>query len=333
MKTIQENLAAQFLLGKLSEEENIRIEEEYFGKNDRFEQLLIAENDLIDAYVKDDLSSEDRKHFENRLLLNPKQRKKVEFAKALITYASNQPAEDFIAAPAKLSWRLIFAQILSARPLLSYSFAIVAFIFLGGAVWLAINNNFPQLSHDTELANVPTSPENIIPKPPTTPIENQKLADEVSPSGKTVKDKLPVDEHSLKRASKLASPDSRIEKPAKPRTIISTIILPLGLTRDAVPSKPFEIPAKADFANLQMKFEKDDYDSYFAVIETVEGQKIWSGKIKKPTKNKNENENVVTASIPAHFLKRGDYIITLKGLTKNGVYESISDYAFTIDRR
>ncbi len=51
MKTEQNNLAAQFLLGKLTEEENIKIEEEFFGKNDHFENILIAENDLIDAYV------------------------------------------------------------------------------------------------------------------------------------------------------------------------------------------------------------------------------------------------------------------------------------------
>ncbi|MCY7346317.1 MAG: hypothetical protein LH614_08880, partial [Pyrinomonadaceae bacterium] len=324
MKTEQNNLAERFLLGKLTEAETIKIEEEYFGKNDHFENILIAENDLIDAYIKGGLSAEDKRLFENRLLLNSRQRQRVQFAETLVKYASGLPAaEDLNSAPAKSNWLSIFAQFFSAKPMLSYSFAVAVFIFFAGTIWLAVNNNSPQFPHNNELAGAPSTAETEIQKPASdAQFENQEPTNETITESGTVKDKLSVAERSLKANPNQSVPKSRTEKPKKSAAaIFSTIILPLGLTRDGGMSKAFEIPAKANFVNLQLKFEEGDFASYFAVLETAEGRQIWSGKITKPAKNK--NEKAVTATVPAHFLQKADYIITLKGLTKNGAYESV----------
>lgn len=335
MKTEQNNLAKRFLLGKLTEAETIKIEEEYFGKNDHFENILIAENDLIDAYIKDSLSAEDKRLFENRLLLNPRQRQRVQFAKTLVKYASSLPAaEDLNSALAKSNWLSIFAQFFSAKPMLSYSFAVAAFIFFAGALWLAVNNNSPQFPHNNELASAPSTAETEIQKPASdAQFENQEPTNETTTESGTVKDKLSVAERSLKSNRNQSAPKSRTEKPKKSAAaIFSTIILPLGLTRgETEAAKSFDVPAKADFVNLQLKFEEGDFASYFALLETVEGRHVWSGKIPKPAKNK--NEKVVIATVPARFLQKGDYIITLKGLTKDGAYESVSDSSFTVDRR
>ncbi len=113
----------------MTEEETIKIEKDFFGENKHFEDILIAENDLIDAYVKGELSPEDKKRFESRLLLNPKQHQRVDFAQTLIKHASSLPIENEKLSVAKLNWHSVFLQFLSAKPMLSYSFAAAALIF------------------------------------------------------------------------------------------------------------------------------------------------------------------------------------------------------------
>lgn len=324
MKTEQNNLAERFLLGKLTEAETIKIEEEYFGKNNHFENILIAENELIDAYVKGGLSPEDKKRFENRLLLNPKQRQRVEFAKTLVKYASSLPAaEELNSAPTKPKWSSIFAEFFSAKPMLSYSFAVAAFIIFGGALWLAINNNSSQFSQNSELASAPPAEIEIQKPSIETQFDEQKLLNEAN--AESAAPRLPKVNQSQ------PAPKSRTEQPKKSAApVFSTIILPLGLTRgDTTTTKSFVIPAKANFVNMRLKFEEGNFASYFALLEIVEGQRIWSGKITKPPKN----ENVVTATVPARLLQKADYIITLKGLTNDGAYELVSDSSFKVDRR
>jgi len=338
MKTVQENLTADFLLGKLTEEENIKIETEFFGENKHFEDILIAENDLIDAYVKGELSPEDKTRFESRLLLNPKQRQRVDFAETLVKYASSLPAENENLSFAESNWWAAFLQLFSAKPMLSYSFAVAAFIFCAGAIWLAVNSSSSQFSQNSELASVQTpemvAEETEIPKSESgAPLEREKSADKANPEIETTKDKSPNVER-RPQADKNQSPAAaRIEKTAKPAAIFSTIILPLGLTRDdTAPSKKFDIAVKTDFVNLQLNLEDDNsFASYFAVLETVEGRQVWNGKILKSAKTK--KQNLVTATISARLLKKGDYILTLKGLTKDRAFEPAGDYSFTINRK
>lgn len=329
----QNNLAEQFLLGKLTEEETVKIEEEIFSKNDQFENILIAEYDLIDAYVSGNLSAEDQSRFESRLLLNPNQHQRVEFAETLVNYASKKTAEYQDSIVYESSWLQAFSRLFSIKPMLSYSFALTAFVFLGGAVWLAINNNSPLLPNNelvdmrtTELGTVVEQPEFSVPN------EEQKSGNKAIRENESSKDKLTTIERSPKAIANQSSTSRRTEQSQKPTPVYSTIILPFGLTRgDNTTPTEFDVPAKADFVNLKLKFEEGDFTSYFAVIETVEGQKIWSGKILKSTVSK--NERTVMATVAARLLKKGDYIITLKGMTKEQTYESAGDYSFSINRR
>lgn len=343
MKTQQSDfLAAEFLLGKLSEEETTRMEAEVFAENNQFELILIAENDLIDAYVKDELAPEDRVLFKNRLLLNPRQRQRVEFAKTLVKYASSQPVEEqkfSFSSSIKSNWLSTFEQFFSAKPLLSYSYSIAAVLFIAtAAFWLALNYNAPHLPHDTELASAPAISEIETQNPLSdTGFEEQKYSAETNSKSETTENRLSAADERLPSSNlrqQQALPNRRIEQETKKvAPIISTIILSVASTRggSAEPrTKAFDIPANAKYVNLRLNFEEGDFSSFYTVIETVEGQQIWSGKTFKSSKNK--SEKTITLSVPARLLKKGDYIVTLKGLTKDGAYESVGDYSFGISR-
>jgi len=65
------------------------------------------------------------------------------------------------------------------------------------------------------------------------------------------------------------------------------------------------------------------------VLETVEGQQVWNRKALKPQKGK--ASKIVAFSIPSSQLKKGDYILSLKGINKEGLLESVQDFVFTIN--
>ena len=110
--------------------------------------------------------------------------------------------------------------------------------------------------------------------------------------------------------------------------VIYSLILSPGLTRDAGTRQRLTLPAKTDFVRMQLKFEQGGFSAYRAVLETVEGRQVWRSNRLKASKDGKS----VTLTIPSKLLKKSDYILLLKGITKDGVSENVEDYTFTIDR-
>ena len=78
----------RYLLGGLTTTERDQLEDEYFADDAVHEQLLAIECELIDAYVRDELSPDDRRTFEERFLATPGGRARVERARLIGTYFS-----------------------------------------------------------------------------------------------------------------------------------------------------------------------------------------------------------------------------------------------------
>ena len=57
----------RYLLGDLSEEEKTRMEEDFFADDSKLESLELAEDELIDAFVRNELSPKGRQQFKAKL--------------------------------------------------------------------------------------------------------------------------------------------------------------------------------------------------------------------------------------------------------------------------
>jgi hypothetical protein len=79
----KEELLVGYLLGDLSEEEQVRIEDRALTDPSYLAEIEAAEADLIDAYVRGELPPDWLPGFERRFLRSPSRRSKVEFAQAL----------------------------------------------------------------------------------------------------------------------------------------------------------------------------------------------------------------------------------------------------------
>jgi hypothetical protein len=318
----RDNLARQFLLGKLSEEESLKIEEDYFTGKNLFEDILEAENDLIDDYAMGKLSPEDKIRFERRLLLNPKQRRRLEFAETLVEYASDQPlAGESKFSAGNSSWISIFSQLFSNKSVLSLSFSVAALIVFGGGIWLVLDKSDSESERVDKIA-VSQSQEPSRSESPQTTIATKN-------TGEIADSKPHTAASPQKNVQSQPEPQTKQEKTSRKQPpVIYSLILSPGLTRDSGTSQRFTVPAKTDFINMRLKFEERGFSSYSAVLETVEGRQVWSGSKLKARKD----EKFVTFQIPSKLLKKSDYILTLKGLKNDGIYENIEDYTFTVYR-
>jgi hypothetical protein len=76
-----------YLLGKCKEEtEKEKIEERLMLDEDYFQQLLLQEDELIEDYIDDELSADERKRFESHFLIPVERREKVKVARLLKSY-------------------------------------------------------------------------------------------------------------------------------------------------------------------------------------------------------------------------------------------------------
>src|ERR1051325_3569380 len=80
--SIPETKRVRYLLGLSSPIEREQIESEYFDDEDAFQEMLGAEDDLIDAYARGELAGEERRRFENNFVRSLRGRDRVQFARA-----------------------------------------------------------------------------------------------------------------------------------------------------------------------------------------------------------------------------------------------------------
>jgi hypothetical protein len=81
----------EYLLRALDEEARQKIEERILLDREFLEQVMVAEDELIDEYLAGNLPEEER--FESYFLSAPRQRQKVSIARALRQYAAESEPE------------------------------------------------------------------------------------------------------------------------------------------------------------------------------------------------------------------------------------------------
>ena len=114
MQVESKETLVRYILGELSQEEREALEQRYFVNDEVWAELQAAETDLIDSYLRNELSVPQRDHFEQYFLASPRRRRRLEFAR--IQRASSAVLDEERAAlePAKartygLALRLGFA--------------------------------------------------------------------------------------------------------------------------------------------------------------------------------------------------------------------------------
>ena len=118
-----------------------------------YEELLIAEDELIDQYLRGQQAEGERKSFENHFLLTAERQQKTRFARSLKEYLAGMEPEysqeqvgaedasdESTPTPHPDRRKRSFFYFLSGNPVLSYSLAAALVLVVGAVSWLALEN-------------------------------------------------------------------------------------------------------------------------------------------------------------------------------------------------
>jgi len=310
-----EKLLKRFLLGDLSESERTEMEDRFLADDNLFQELLIGEDDLIDAYVRGELPAAESALFERCCLSTQHGRQRIEFAQTLFNSLSDK-TEAIVATREQATtvswWRSLFDKFVGHRPVLSFTLAAALLVVIFGGLWLLRETARTRFTSEPEQARqtmTPTSP----PLESTSPPAN-----------------VPLEREQSQREKENSNSAPSRETPKKTSPVIATFTLLPGMVRGESGAGALILPDGATEVRLRLMLEGEDYKQYRATLLTPEGRKLWGRVVAKGTSKKSGNLGL---SLPANLLKSGDYVLGLSGANSDGKWESVADYSFRILRK
>lgn len=325
-ETISEQVK-QYLLGTLSPEEKSRFEEKYFDDDKLFEEIEIVEDELIDAYVRDELSPSDRERFKEVLSASPRLTSRVDFARILVkTTSSEQAATVEAAIPTRKDivpegesfWRRLFTRPPAPHRLGWAMAACMLLLLLGGGMLLV---EWMRLRAESRRLVVERSK-----------LEQQEKAfanelnDRNSEITARLEDALAENDRLLKQleSSQKETPES------KPKNLSVAFFIAPGGFRGGGGENRVTISSKIPEVRLNLGLESSDYSSYNATVQTVDGKTVWSRNRLRAQPGR--SGKVVELKVPSSQLPNGTYIAELTGLSTSGVLEPVMKYSFRVVR-
>jgi hypothetical protein len=330
-----EDLTTQYLLGTSSEEEQTLLEERFFSDDDEFEELEIVEEELIDRYVRGELSAGDRSFFEQRLSKSPRLRERVEFAKLLkakVAAASVPVVEEAssrraIEAPKQSWWKALFGigfpgfPGFIGQPASRVALAVPMALVLVGSValilgWMHLRNESRRIS--AELAAVEQRKRELEQQAANQRSQTEQLASDLQEA------------RNQQAAQEKLIEELRAQQPTdRPRESTTAFLSLIAGTRSVGQSNTLSIGPNVSRVRLSLPLAQADYPKYKVTVRTPEGNAVHQadGLIK------NARTKTLTIQVPAGGLNAGDYIVNVEGVTPSGTFESVADYSFRLIKK
>jgi hypothetical protein len=309
--TIHTRDIRSYLLGQLADEDQHRIEERLFTEDTFLPQVELAEDELIEAYARGGLSSDERKRFERHFLTTPERQRRLQLARSL-------RAEFAAAAPPALppAARVItMPSVRQMAPWLALAACLAIFISLTGYLGLRLAEqrtiaSARQEQWEQELA--------------TRDARLQQLVDEL----RAQREQLAKTEQNTVRLAQA--------RPAPALEPLSFLLPPDVVMRtgtEAGQRKPKLIPTNAGAVELRLIVDLDDrnaYRRYAAVVNTAEGAQVWGHNDVRAVAR---DANTLVLRLPAGLLRPGEYKIQLLGRSAGGAMEEIDEYSLSVVQR
>jgi len=304
----RDTLIRGYLLGDLPEEDMERVETQLLTDDDFFQQIELIEDELVDAYLGQELSAPDVERFENTFLRAPERRHKLRFARALHRYAAGVTRGAAEAASGERerlsSWRMLLPTHWP-RPALAYSLAAALIVIAAGAPWMLQQINRMQ----AEISEFRARQED------TAAEEARRRA--------RLEEELAAARRAAGRVQREG--DTRDTAPLAV-AVHPWFTLSPGLQRSAQAAPRIGIPAGALLVTLKLDLPENPANSYRAVLSSG-GREILSRSRLKALAS--ETEIVVSLVVPASELPDGHCEIRLYGPEEG---EPVETFSFRVVR-
>jgi hypothetical protein len=318
-QTYDDRLLTRYLLGALPMEDAERLDELCIADEEVATRLHALENDLVDAYVRGEVSGEDLGHFESFYLASPKRRQKVEFAAALLELEKRTAAAPAPAPAPVLQTAAVPAsrpkeeeesvqppESSVPRPMYRWGFAFAAAVILFVAGYLLLEN----LRLRKQMSE--------------TQAQQATLDQRDHELQKQLNDQRSANEESLKEIERL-----RQSQPNLGQLKTVSILLPPPM-RGAARILTISVPSGTDLAVLLLTLESDEFPAYRAALKDPATNQIrWSSGADLRSTSLGEKK-AISISFPAGLLKQQNYIVELTGLPARKAPELIGGYPLRV---
>ena len=297
-----ETWQVKYLLGNLTEEEQVQVEDRAFADADYLSALEATEADLIDAYVRGELSQSDRRSFELRFLTSPERRRKVEFARALATITSESKTQESRAAGRPFFMSAFWGW----NPVVQFAAGMAALICIAGGAWLVS--------------------ENAAIRSRVAALEAERRGFEVREQ--SLRQRLSEEQT---RAAALATQNRQPSEAARAPLVASLVLVP-GLSRAQTRVERLVLSPSVQIARIEIQLEsRDDYPRFRAELRTRSGEEVLSRS--NLVRRKSGPGFAVSVDVPASALAVGDYELALKGIAADHTSQDVGYYYFGVQRR
>jgi hypothetical protein len=323
-----EKLIAQYLLGELPEEQQIAIEDRAFADQDYLAAITAVENDLIDEYVRHELSPSDRQRFKERFLASAQRRKRVDFARALAQVKSEVvvPERNVVATAPSWSWRESFYAFVNGfNPAARFAVVAAMILLVVGAAWLFTRTLWLQRQL-TQLQAENQSRQNQRQALEQQIDQERRRNEELNARLNQEKQQRAQSDESLRRLSETGDATNPPHRP-----VIASITLLPGLSRGGGQKPSLVLPDDASLVRLQVGIDPEEQYKAFAVeVRTLSGRQVWTRE--NLTARNRRGIRAIGLTVPATALKPGDYELRLSGITEGSGSEDVGFYYFTVKK-
>lgn len=328
-QTEKKSLMTRYLLGDLSEDEQVQVEEEFFANDDFFNELLIEEEELTERYLRHDMSLGEEEEFEAQLQKCPVQRRKVEFTKALREYASNATLEEpslLMQRRRFFSWKTLLFLSRNQNQKLLWSFVTIVLIAVIGGSWLIARN----ARLEKEIDNLQRHQARL-------QEHNRELEDKLAGQGDQnaqLRAELETSRRQREDLEQQLSALARQNAGSSAGTIQADSVLLALIPRSARnlgALQTLDIRRGVKKVRLSINLEPDDYKSYKVILQTKGEIDVW--KHDKVYAQPIANGKTITLNLQADLFTSQDYILIIKGLTLRDQEEDAGRYYFSVNKK
>jgi len=314
----------RYLLGGLSAAESDALAERYLDDDELFEEIKLVEEELIDSYLRGELTKAQRRAFETSYLGTPARRERVRsaiaFRQAIHAFQplSTTGLIEVEGNVRRKTWLKFFRPV--SRLLIPTMAVVIVFLAIGVTLAIIQNVRLQRRINQTqaEKKNLKEQERQALDELDEQKAVNAKLRDE-NQLMRNQSDQLRGELERLKLPPQHAnrqSPDVSYE-------------LAFNLVRGVGSAATLEIPRRARLAELKLNFEPNDFKRFHIELQRADVRK-WSKDFVRQEIATSRKQ--VAIKIPADLLSTGEYILTLSGLP-NSDRHLVADYRFRVVRK
>lgn len=323
------NRIRKYLFGELSEQEQADFEQAYFEDDALFDQLIIAEEELIEDYLRDRLTPGTRQKFEHGYLTTPARREKVEMTRSLLALTAGSSAlKQKKTDNAEINWQGLRARAKRMRawfasppPTFAYAMLLLFALTLAYSLWL----------HNTGAAD-PDRLAQLDPQQPATEQSRQALRDSLAQQQRQLDE---LRQELLAEQSRVGQLEQQVQAQSAGRSSYEPVLLALAsprMTRSEQPetSQEKRIPKEARLVQFHVFPERiEDYSQFRVELQTTDGQTLWI-QTRLPVQQTPQGP-ALSLLIPADLFFQDDYyFLQISGIVDGEAPVVIDSIAFRL---